>query len=310
MTLEAGVQEFLDQQRSLGATPWATLTAEQARTYLANARQPRPPSASTNPDLRTVDTLTSSGLPIRIYDAGSRGPLLVYLHGGGWVMGDLDLNDPLCRTLALQGGFVVVSVAYRLAPEHPYPTPLDDAYDATCWAVDNAAELGVGASPRLIVAGTSAGGNLAAGITIRARESGGPVISCQALLYPCLDAALDTQSYSDCATGYFLEREQMRWYWDQYLANGAGRSSPQAVPARCGDLSGLPPALVVTAEFDPLRDEGAEYARRLGAAGVPVEYRCYTGQIHGFLGLPDLIPEARTAAVEIGAAIRSLLAGT
>jgi acetyl esterase len=308
MTLAPGVQEFLDLQLSVPATPWATLTADQARSYLATARQPRPPSASQKPGLRTVDTVTSSGLPVRIYDAGRRGSLLVYLHGGGWVMGDLDLNDPLCRTLAVEGGFVVVSAAYRLAPEHPYPTPLDDAYDATCWAVEHAAELGSVSSPDLIVAGTSAGGNLAAGIAIRARESDGPAISCQALLYPCLDDALDTQSYSDCATGYFLQRDQMRWYWEQYLPEGKDRSSPQAVPARCADLSGLPPALVATAEFDPLRDEGAKYACRLESAGVPVEYRCYTGQIHGFLGLPDLIPEARTAAVEIGAAIHSLLA--
>ena len=160
--------------------------------------------------------------------------------------------------------------AWRTAsrPEHPYPIPLDDAYDATCWAVENAVELGAGASPDLIVAGTSAGGNLAAGIAIRARESGAPRISCQALLYPCLDDALDTQSYSDCATGYFLGRDQMRWYWEQYLPKNADRSSPRAVPARCEDLSALPSALIATAEFDPLRDEGAEYARRLDAAGV------------------------------------------
>jgi acetyl esterase len=312
MTLQPDVRNFLEDVAPLYPAPrWEELDAAGAAHYLHRARQPRPKGGPEDPELAAVptwDTATSEGIPLRVYGrpAANAAPLIVYLHGGGWVMGDLELNDPMCRRLASHCELVVVSASYRLAPEHPFPAPLNDCYAALCWTHEHAAQL-AGDPQQLTVMGTSAGGNLAAAAALMARSRGGPPIACQALVYPVLDDSLRSASYDENATGYFLEREQMRWYWDQYVPDPADRLSPYAVPARARDLSGLPPAVMVTAEYDPLRDEGEMFANRLRAAAVPVDYRCYKGQIHGFLGLDDVIAEAKAATVALGEAVRRML---
>jgi len=214
-------------------------------------------------------------------------PVLVYFHGGGWVRGDLDTHDGLCRLLADVAACVVVSVDYRRAPEHPFPTPVSDAYAATEWAAEYAAVVG-GDPDRIAVGGDSAGGNLAAAVTLLARERGGPDIAHQVLLYPVTDYDLDTESYHENAEGYLLSRASMRWYWDRYLDDELDGANPFASPLRAPDLSALPSATVVTAGYDPLRDEGAAYADRLREAGVAVTYANYPGMVHVFASFPDL----------------------
>jgi len=314
MTLSPDAAAFLEQlARQQPPTRWAELDEAGAVDYLRRAREPRALGPTDEAAGLVVTDLDPNEVrPLRVYRArGSKDrPMIVYFHGGGWVMGDLDLGDAMCRTLATDAGFTVVSASYRLAPENPFPAAFDDAYDATCWAHDNAAALG-GDPSQLVVMGTSAGGNLAAAVALKAHQVNGPPIRCQALIYAVLDDRFDTESYESNAEGYFLEREQMRWYWTQYLAGPRDRRSKFAVPARAECMVGLPSALVVTAEFDPLRDEGAAYAVRLDEAGVPLVYRCFRGQIHGFLGLSHVIAEATPAVNEIGRLIRDLLrAGT
>jgi acetyl esterase len=309
--LPPDVAHFLRDIAPTFAPPdWADLDDTAAAEYLARARQPRA-RAALAPELAAVpaaDTRTDGGVRVRVY--GSRGdtpaPLITYMHGGGWVMGDLELNDAMCRRLTHEFGFVIVSVDYRLAPEDPFPQPLEDCYAATCWTYGQAAALG-GDPRRLVVMGTSAGGNLAAATTLLARDRGGPPIACQALVYPVLDDAMAGDSYLSNGTGYFLEREQMRWYWQQYVPNVIDRVTALAAPLRARDLSGLPPAVVLTAQLDPLRDEGAQYAIRLREAGVRTDYSCYDGQIHGFIGQPEVFSQATPATLEIGELVLAIL---
>ncbi|MCL6516465.1 alpha/beta hydrolase [Alicyclobacillus sp.] len=209
--------------------------------------------------------------------------LLVYFHGGGWVLGDLDTVDDTCRALCEACRRVVVSVDYRLAPEHRFPAAVDDALRAVRWVADHAEALG--ASPEgLVVAGDSAGGNLATVVALRARDEGGPAIAGQVLVYPITDHNFDTPSYREHATGYSLTRAGMMWFFAQYLPRAEDADHPWVSPLRARDLSGLPPALVITAEHDPLRDEGERYAQRLEAAGVPVRLVRFDGMVHGFFG--------------------------
>jgi acetyl esterase len=245
-------------------------------------------------------------LPVRIYKSGapSPAPVLVYFHGGGWVCGNLDTHDSLCRALANAARCVVVSVDYRLAPEHPFPAPVEDAYAATAWVSDNGARLGADPT-RLAVGGDSAGGALAAAVCLMARDRGGPAITCQLLNYPATDYAFDTASYVENASGYQLTREGMIWFWNHYLATPADGCHPYASPLRAEDFSGLPPAIVITAEFDPLRDEGEEYARRLMAAGVPVHLLSYPGLIHNFVRMFPILEAGRAAIEETGELLRS-----
>jgi len=228
-------------------------------------------------------------ISVRAYtppDSAGR-PVLVYLHGGGWVRGDLDTHDGLCRLLAETTDCVVVSVDYRRAPEHTFPTPVHDAYAATAWAAAHADVVG-GDTDRIAVGGDSAGGNLAAAVTLLARERGGPEIDHQVLLYPVTDHAFDTASYEENAAGYLLSRASMRWYWNRYLDDPVDGANPYASPLRTPDLSGLPSATVVTAGYDPLREEGAAYADRLRSAGVEVTHANYPGMVHVFASFPDL----------------------
>jgi acetyl esterase len=238
--------------------------------------------------------------------AGAALPLVAFFHGGGWVLCGLDSHDEACRQLANGTGAIVMSVDYRLAPEHRFPTAAEDAYAATRWLADHGADLG-GDPARLAVAGDSAGGNLAASVALMARDRGGPALVFQLLVYPVLDHSFDTGSYKENATGYFLTVDAMRWFWAQYLGPHGDGSDPYVSPLRAADLSGLPPAHVVTAEFDPLRDEGEAYAARLSAAGVPTEARRYDGAFHGFFSMTAVLDAAAAASAAAHTALRGAL---
>jgi acetyl esterase len=250
-------------------------------------------------------------IPARFYEPPGAGlekrPLIVYLHGGGWTIGDLDTCDGVCRFLAASTPAAVLSVGYRLAPEHPFPAAVEDALAAFRWAaVDNSR---LGADPdRIAVAGDSAGGNLAAAVSLLARDEDGPRPTMQALIYPVTDAVGGQQSRDAFADGFLLTRADMDWFERHYLPPAVDRTDPRVSMLRAADLSGLPPAYVTTAGFDPLRDEGEAYAERLREAGVPVTLRRHPGLIHGFANMTAISPTARAAMLEVAAAIRIGLA--
>jgi acetyl esterase len=302
----------------LSSTP-APEVRQLVREATEAARVDGPPP----PEVARVEDRTIPGpdgaIPVRIYwpaqptattaSAGAL-PIVVYFHGGGWVICDLDSHDATCRTLANGSGAVVVSVDYRLAPEHRFPAAPEDAYAATVWAAAHAAELGADAT-RLAVAGDSAGGNLAAVVPLMAKDRGGPPLRFQLLIYPVTDVSPTRDDYpskSDNATGYFLTTEHMEWYRDKYLPDGADGSTPYLSPIHATDLAGLPPALVITAEYDPLRDEGEAYARALKEAGVAAEIERCTGMFHGFFGMSTILDGAKVANERAAAALLHALA--
>lgn len=223
------------------------------------------------------------------------------------MLGNIESHEGICRAVANAGGVIVVTVDYRLAPEHRFPAAAEDAYAATLWVADHAAELG-GDPQRIAVAGDSAGGNLAAVTCLMARDRGTPSVKFQVLLYPITDADLNNQSYTAYAEGFFLTRAEMAWYWDHYVENAEDRRHPHVSPSQAADLRGLPPALVITAEFDVLRDEGEAYARQLEAAGVAVKLRRYDGMIHGFIRRYPFFDQGKAAIAEIGREVRDWLA--
>ncbi len=246
---------------------------------------------------------------VRIYTPAGAGserlPALVWFHGGGWVFGSLDTADFTCRGIANRAGCRVISVAYRLAPEAKFPAAVDDCFAVTKWIADHAADLGVDAD-RIAVGGDSSGGNLAAVVSQLARDQGGPSLAFQALVYPITDHSFDTPSYRDYGDGYFLTRDAMVWLWTQYLEKVDDGTRSLASPLRAATLAGLPPAIAVTAEFDPLRDEVEAYAARLTADGVTVELVRYDGQIHGFFG-NAMIDDGISALDRVSAALRAAL---
>jgi acetyl esterase len=308
MPLDPIVKVLIDAVAAMNGPSFNEMTPQQARdTYLLSRGAQKPE------DVDRVENITILGpagdIPARLYAKSSTTALpgLVYYHGGGFVIGDLESHDALCRMFANRTGAVVVSVDYRLAPEHKYPAAADDAYAAAKWVHENAASLGIDAS-RIAVAGDSAGGNLAAVVAQMARDKGGPPLVFQLLIYPVTDYNFDTSSYSENAEGYFLTQDTMRWFWGHYLANEADGSQPYASPLRAPSLAGLPPAHVITAEFDPLRDEGNAYAERLREAGVPVTHKQYAGQIHAFLHMNELIPAGREAVETCSEILREAFA--
>jgi acetyl esterase len=240
-------------------------------------------------------------IPVRIYDPdpGSTSPVVAYFHGGGFVMMGLDTHDRVCRRLANATNAVVVSVDYRLAPEHRFPAALDDCMAVTHWLTGHAAEL-AGDPARIAVAGDSAGGNLAAATALASRN-GGPGLVGQVLVYPVIDAACDSASFAANGEGYLLTGDTMRWFWDQYLGPDGDARDPYASVLCTDDLTSAPPALVITAEYDPLRDEGEAYAARLRDAGIDVVCSRYEGMIHGFLTMDAMTPAAARADAEIAA---------
>jgi len=235
----------------------------------------------------------AGAIPVRIYrPSAAPAPVHVHFHGGGWVIGDLDTHDRDCREICVGADCIVVAVDYRLAPEHIFPAAPEDCYASLCWATANLDSLGASRGP-VSVGGDSAGGNLAAAVALMARDRNGPAIAMQLLIYPVTDATMESASYRDNADGYLLSRTMMSWFWDHYCPDLALRTDPLASPITAEDLSGLPPALVMTAEFDPLRDEGEAYAERLIAAGVEVEVRRFDGLVHGFFSQAGMIEAAR-----------------
>lgn len=306
MPLDPQVRKLLDDLARLGAPPIETLSPEEARAnFSARLRVPGPAVAA-------VEDRAAPGpggpVPVRIYRPAGEGPrpLLVWQHGGGWVVGDLETADNTCRHLCAAAGCVVASVDYRRAPEAKFPAPLEDCLAALQWAAAHAEELGADPS-RLAVGGDSAGGNLAAAAALRARDEGGPAIAFQLLVYPVMDARCDSPSYGENGEGYGLTAAAMRWYWSHYLADEAAGANPLASPLRAPDVSGLPPALVITAQYDPLRDEAEAYAERLRAAGVPAACSRYPGMNHGFFGQSGILDGAARAIEEAASALRSAL---
>ncbi|HEU4841149.1 MAG TPA: alpha/beta hydrolase, partial [Ilumatobacteraceae bacterium] len=278
MTLHRQTAELLAGLAALGLPPIEEMTPEDAREQRRAMLRPSPEPIA---EVRDVD---AGGVPCRLYrPAVTRSAgLLLWCHGGGWVLGDLESHDDLCRVIANRGGFAVLSVGYRLAPEHPYPAAVDDAVTAAAWAHDHAAELGC--APLLAVGGDSAGGNLAAVLANR------PVVPVcfQALVYPCTDARMGHHSYVENATGYSLTPSGMRWFYDHYLSGDDGSHDDPRVSPLLEDearIASAPSALVVTAEYDPLRDEGVAYAERLAEAGVATTHVHFGGQIHGFFSM-------------------------
>jgi len=255
--------------------------------------------------VHAVERHDADGVPVIVYkpSADPNLPILVVIHGGGWVIGTADEYDLTARQLANASGAIVVSVDYRLSPEHPFPAPLDDCWTALQWAVANATDLGGDAS-RVAIGGDSAGGNLAAVCALRARDEGGPDLALQVLVYPACDTDFDRPSYVENAEGKLLEREEMQWFYNCYAPAGVDRSDWRIAPLRAPDLHRVAAAVVITAEYDPLRDEGEAYAERLRAAGVPVEQRRYDGLIHGFFGCPAAFDAASDAMALVASALR------
>ena len=308
MGLDPQTRAFLDRLVELGVPAFGELPVEEARRL---QEQGAPGLFGPLVEVPFEDrSLPGPGgpIPVRVYRPGDGpAPVLVYFHGGGWVLGSIATAHGVCATLARLAGCVVCSVDYRLAPEHAFPAALDDAWAATTWADEHAEELG-GRPGALAVGGDSAGGNLAAVCALRARGAGLP-LALQLLVYPVLDADLETPSYREFADGYFLTAHGMRWFWDQYLPEG-DRFAPDASPLRAPDLAGVAPALVIIPENDVLRDEGEAYARRLEEAGVPVKLSRYDGMIHGFLRMPGVIDRANDALSETAEALRGAFAGS
>lgn len=314
MSLDPQVKAFLDLLAAEGAPPRESQTVAEARRQMLeqSALRAGPPQPMTHVENRIIAG-PDGDLPVRIYHPESAGagplPILVYFHGGGWVLGNLDSHDVLCRALAHGARAGAVSVDYRLAPEHPFPAAAEDAYAATAWAAVHAAELGADPA-RLAVVGDSAGGNLAAVTCLLARERRAPRIAFQALIYPVTEHYNPGQpSYFHNGEGYSLTRDGMIWYWDHYLPDSNDAGSPLASPLRALDLRDLPPAFVVTAEYDPLRDEGEAYAARLRAAGVPVTLHRYDGVIHGIANMAGVLDAGKRVQEEVGAALRVALCG-
>jgi acetyl esterase len=294
----------MERAIELGLIPDEITTVEEAR---AKEKRERALMAAA-PPLEAVDDVSIDGpggpVPLRIYRPAGEPPLptILFMHGGGWVLGNIDHADVDCRCLAVDTGSLVVSVDYRLAPEHKFPAGLEDVFAAAEWTAAESAGLG-GDPERLTAAGSSAGGNLAAALCQLAGRRGGPRIAHQVLIYPVTDYSFDTGSYEEFAEGYWLELEDMRWFWDHYLETPDQGADPLASVLRAPDLAGLPPATIVTAGCDVLRDEAEAYGERLRAAGVPVTVRPYPGQLHAFWSCGAVTSLPRRVNADIAAAV-------
>jgi acetyl esterase len=285
MPLDPQAKALFDFLGLTDLAPLETLTPQEARARfeaLAEARRQLAPEVVDQ--LRDLKIPGPAGeIPVRIYSPQGPSPLpaLIYFHGGGWVLGDLESHDHVCRALANSASCVVISVDYRLAPENKFPAAVYDSYAATEWIANHAAELGVDRA-RIAVGGDSAGGNLAAVISLVARDKGGPNITFQLLIYPATDMRMSMPSIDENADGPLLTKAAMHWFVNHYLSHEGDRTDPLASPLLASNLKGLPPAFIITAECDPLRDEGEAYGLRLEQAGVPVAVQRYAGMPHGF----------------------------
>lgn len=306
MPLHPQVVEMMKKTAALNLPPNNTITPREARENSVLSR--KAVEVEIEP-VGIIQDFTVPGpageIPVRIYKPDTPGPhpLIMLFHGGGWVVGDLDTEDATCRGLCLRVNAAVLSVDYRLAPETPYPGAVDDCYAATVWAVENEGRLAIDSS-RVATAGTSAGGNLSGAVAMMARDKGGPKISHQVLFCPVIDADFDRASYIANATDYGLTRDSMVWFWDHYTGSGDSRYKPYASLIRAKDLSGLPDATVIAAEYDPLVDEAVTYADALRAAGVKVHCSVYPGMTHGFNGRVGVLDAAKEALDEAAANIK------
>ena len=307
--LDPGVRQLLEAIAAMGNPPVDTLEPAEARRQAVERFQP---VAGVPEPVASVEDRHIPGpageIPVRVYmpDAAPPRPALVYFHGGGWVICNLDTHDVICRKIAHRAGAVVVSVDYRLSPEHKFPAAVDDCYAATVWMAAHAGELGVDRG-RISVGGDSAGGNLAAVVSLKSRDEQGPPIALQAMVYPVTDlSSFETPSYAEFAEDHQLTGSMMAWFRNHYLSSAADGLNPYASPLLARDLSGLPPALIITAECDPLRDEGEAYARRLEEAGIPVTCTRYAGMIHPFFSLSGVIPRALDAIQQVADAVKSV----
>ena len=309
MTLDDHSKRFLESFGPEGAPRHERGTVEEARAESV-AISATITSAGGRVDKRIAAT-AAGDVPVRIHvpTAGEPPfPVLVWIHGGGWVLGSAAQADPTCRSLCDRAGAIVVCPEYRLAPEHRFPVAAEDSYAVTEWAARNAASFG-GDPARLAVGGDSAGGNLAAATALMARDRGGPAIVFQLLIYPVVGLPSDGRSsYDEFAEGHFLTRAAMEWFTDLYASSPDDTESPLFAPLRAPSLAWLPPGLVITAECDPLRDEGEEYARRLRADGVECPVERYDGQLHGFFGLTDDLPMGFEAQARAAEALRQAFA--
>jgi acetyl esterase len=310
--LDPDAQRVLDLIRESGRPPYETLTPSEAREFYRAGRrvlQPEPPEVA---EVRNLQAPAPQGdIPLRLYrgigtERGAALPTLIYFHGGGWVMGDLDTHDGVCRLIANAAGIAVISVDYRLAPEHKFPAAVDDAVTATEWIAAHGATLGIDAS-RLAVGGDSAGGNIAAVVALVARDRGAPRLRFQLLLYPATDFVVSDDLQRERFEGFPLNVVTMNWFRDHYLRDTGDYGDWRASPLRAPDLSRLPRAYVLTVGFDPLHAEGALYARRLQETGVPVRHRHVERQMHGFLTMGKIIAAAKPATEEAAAAVKAAL---
>jgi acetyl esterase len=307
MALDPNVQLMLDSIAQSGAGSICDVGVEQARQSFDLFG-----TLGGTVEVARVEDHTVPGpggdIPVRLYSpaAGEVLPVVVYFHGGGWCIGNITSHDGVCRKLAAGSGLTVVSVDYRLAPEHTFPCAAEDCYAAACWVAQHAGELGVDGS-RLAVAGDSAGGNLAAVTSILARDRGAPTIAFQLLVYPLTDATMGFPSIKENGEGYLLTAADIAWFYDHYAGTDSDRKNPMLSPLYAPNLSALPPALVMTAEYDPLRDEGEAYADALQQAGVSARASRYDGLVHGFFGLDAIVPASAAAMEEATAALRNAL---
>jgi acetyl esterase len=314
MPLDPQVKDFLERLSAANLPPIQEQTVEQARGQMDLSTR----FLGELPRVAGVKdySIDGPGGPLRLRvltplttgESTAARPVLIYYHGGGWVLGNIESHEGVCRALANASGAIVVAVDYRRAPEHRFPAAAEDAHAAASWVAAHAAEFG-GDPTRLALGGDSAGGNLAAVACLMARDRGGPPIAFQVLIYPITDYNLHNRSYFECAEGYFLSRSEMAWYWEQYVERPDDREHPHVAPCRSSDLSGLPPAFIITAEYDVLRDEGEHYAALLKAAGVRVKVHRYEGMIHGFVRRYPFFDQGRAAIEEIARELRESLGG-
>ncbi|GAA5161659.1 alpha/beta hydrolase [Pseudonocardia eucalypti] len=309
MTLDPQAKGLLDQLREQGVPDFADMGVDQARGFMAAFLDLEGPSRPVA-EVRDLDIPGPDGnrIPARVYRPSAEPrPVLMYFHGGGWVLGGLEVADKPCRQLALATDCAVVSVDYRLAPEHKAPAAAEDCYAATAWAAEHPTE--VGGNGRLGVAGDSAGGNLAAVVSLMARDRGGPALSVQVPIYPITDVRCGHPSRTENGEGYLLTKRSMEWFEEQYLATGWDADNPYVAPLRAKDLSGLPAAAVITAGYCPLRDEGQAYAARLCEAGVPVLHLPNPSMIHGFMWMSGVIDHAAGVYQRLGGYVKEAMRG-
>ena len=308
MPLDPQAKIILEEDAARNLPPYNELTPPAARKQMLDLAPPVDPLLMAQ---RVVDQrIPGPGgeIPLRLYypKGDPPFPVVVYFHGGGWVIGDLDTHHALCHALSASSGCLVVAVDYRLAPENRYPAAVEDAYAATCWIAENAKTVQADAG-RIAVAGDSAGGTQATVVAMIARDRGKPHIALQVLVYPITDYNFNTPSYLKNADGYMLTRDLMIWFWNQYLTSADFADDAYVSPLRADNLNHLPQALILTAEYDPLCDEGEAYARRLQEAGVKVNLRRYHGMIHGFFRMTSRVDKARQALDQVAGNLRRVL---